>query len=152
MTDNTFASASSGIDAEISHIDKLNAAWQKAARAKVAYQSADKDIEMQLLERERFEDIMTLTNEGDIAGAEQANKLYDVYAAMIQAKKEMAQYDAETAALEKTLEDTENKRWLILDKIAAAEKDVRAKEAEKANVEEIATSEAEYRRLKLRAD
>jgi hypothetical protein len=107
---------------------------------------------MQLLERERFEDIMTLTNEGDIAGAEQANKLYDVYAAMLQAKKEMAQYDAETAAIEKKLEDTENKRWMILDKIAAAEKDVRAKEAEKEKVEEIATSEAEYRRLKLRAD
>ncbi len=152
VTDNTFANASSGIDAQISHIDKLNAAWQKAARAKVAYQTADKDIEMQLLERERFEDIMTLTNEGDIAGAEQANKLYDVYAAMLQAKKEMAQYDAETAAIEKKLEDTENKRWMILDKIAAAEKDVRAKEAEKEKVEEIATSEAEYRRLKLRAD
>lgn len=152
VTDNTFANASSGIDSEISHIDKLNAAWQKAARAKVAYQTADKDIEMQLLERERFEDIMTLTNAGDIAGAEQANKLYDVYAAMLQAKKEMAQYDAETATIEKKLEDTENKRWLILDKIAAAEKDVRAKEAEKDKVEEIATSEAEYRRLKLRAD
>lgn len=151
-TDNVFAKASSGIDAEISHIDKLNAAWQKAALAKIAYSNADRDIEMQLLERERFEDIMALTNEGDLAGAEQANKLYDVYQAMLEAKKQMAQYDAETAAVEKKLEDSENKRWLIIDKIAAAQKEVQATAAEKERVEEIATSEAEYRRLKLRAD
>ena len=44
VTDNTFANASSGIDAEISHIDKLNAAWQKAARAKVAYQQQTKTL------------------------------------------------------------------------------------------------------------
>ena len=151
-TDNVFAKASSGIDAEISHIDKLNAAWQKAALAKIAYSNADRDIEMQLLERERFEDIMALTNEGDLAGAEQANKLYDVYQAMLEAKKQMAQYDAETAAVEKKLEDSENKRWLIIDKIAAAQKEVQATAAEKERVEEIATSEAEYKRLKLRAD
>ena len=64
----------------------------------------------------------------------------------------MAQFDAETANIEKELADTEDKRWLILEKIGAAMKDVQEKEKEQQRVEEIATSEKEYRALKLRAD
>ena len=103
----------------MARLDKLNAAWQKATLAKVSYANADKDIEMQLLERQRFEDVLTLQSQGDTEGAEQASRLYDVWKAQLQAKKELAQYDAETAAIEKKLEDTENRRWFLLDKIAA---------------------------------
>lgn len=152
VSDSLVNNATQSIDQQISHIDKMSAAWKKATTAKMAYANADKDMELQLLERHRFEDIMQLEDAGDLAGAEQANKLYDVYKAMIEAKKQMAQFDAETANIEKELADTEDKRWLILEKIAAATKDVQEKEREQQRVEEIATSEKEYRALKLRAD
>lgn len=85
-------------------------------------------------------------------GAEQANKLYDVYKAIMEAQKEMAKYDQETALIEEGLEKTAEKRWQIIDKIAAAQKDVREKEKEKQRVEDTATSAEEYRRLMTRAN
>ena len=85
-------------------------------------------------------------------GAEQANKLYDVYKAIMEAQKEMAKYDQETALIEENLEKTAEKRWQIIEKIATAQKDVREKEKEKENVENSATSQEEYRRLITRAN
>jgi len=40
--------------------------------------TAGQDVETQMLERQRFEDVMRLQAEGDYEGAEQANKIYDV--------------------------------------------------------------------------
>ena len=72
----------------------------KAARAKLAYQNADMDIATQQLERQRFEDVMQLQNEGDMEGAEQVSKIYDVYKAIMQAQAEMQKYDQETELIE----------------------------------------------------
>lgn len=152
VSDNAYNNAIQGIDQEAQHIDKLNAAWQKAARAKLSYQNADMDIETQQLERHRFEDVMRLQNEGDLEGAEQANKLYDVYKAIMQAQNEIAKYDQETALIEQGLLQTAEKRDKILDKIVAAEKDVREKDKEKERIENTATSADEYNRLMLRAN
>lgn len=60
VSDNAYSNTIQGIDQEAQHIDKLNAAWMKAARAKLSYQNADMDLATQQLERHRFEDIMRL--------------------------------------------------------------------------------------------
>lgn len=152
VSDNLYSNTIAKIDEEAQHVDKLNQAWLKSAKAKLAYKNADLDMEEQMLERNRFEDVTRAELEGDSVGAEQINRVYDVYKSMLTAKKEIQQYDQETALLEDKIEKTADKRWKILEKIAAAEKDLRAKEKEKENVENIATSEEEYRRLSTRAN
>jgi hypothetical protein len=45
------------------------------------YYNVNADMDIQKLERERFEDIVALQAEGDFEGADQANALYDFYKA-----------------------------------------------------------------------
>ena len=59
-----FANQQQAIKDEISTIQKLGEQWNKAAKAKLEYSLTGQDSQIQKLERERFEDIMTLESTG----------------------------------------------------------------------------------------
>ena len=80
-------------------IQKINAQAQSYARlAKVAsdFYNAGEDKDIQILERERFNDVTQLQLAGEYDAADQANKVYDIYRQQLEAKKQLAAYDRET--------------------------------------------------------
>lgn len=111
-------------------------AWRVAARAKMEYLTAGMDAEYQRLERERFEDILTMQANGyDGAAIQQIEAVYDVLKAELDIKREMAKLDAEEEKARVHEQELEDKRWALMDKrwsaqqrLAAAEKEM--KEAE----------------------
>lgn len=104
--------------------------WRTAARAKMEYLTAGMDAEYQRLERERFEDVLTLQASGaDSAAIQQIEAVYDVLKAELDIKKQMAKVDAEEEKALMHEKELEEKRWALMDKRGAAEK--RLSEAEK---------------------
>lgn len=85
--DDAAQAAKQSIDDQVSKIDKMRQAWMKAYKAKSEYLNADQDIEIQQLERKRFDDIYALSEEGDFAGIEQLNLHYDMWRKELEAKK-----------------------------------------------------------------
>ena len=82
---------------------KLEAeAYRTAAKAKMGLLTAGMGAEEQRLERERFEDVLTLHANGyDSAAVEQVEAVYDVLKAELAVKKELAKIDAaEDAAID----------------------------------------------------
>lgn len=128
--DDAYSNGISKIDREAQQVDKLAAAWIKTTRAKNAYNNLGMDAAEQALERNRFEDVLRYQLEGDTAGAEQINAVYDIQKSMLAAKKEMVKYDQETEILYKKQEAREEARFKLLEKIAAEEKNVEKKKQE----------------------
>lgn len=60
------------------------------------FSNAMEDKDIQLLERERFEDIMTLQNIGEYDAAEQINKVYDFLKKELETKKQILAFDDES--------------------------------------------------------
>jgi len=85
-------------DALIAKINAEAKAYEAAHRAKLGFLMAGEDVELQRLERERFEDVTRLRAAGDNDAAEQANALYDYYRAELEAKREIMKLDAADAA------------------------------------------------------
>ena len=85
--DDAAQAAKQSIDDQVSTIDKMRHAWMKAYKAKSEYLNADQDVEIQQLERKRFDDIYALSEEGDFAGIEQLNLHYDMWRKELEAKK-----------------------------------------------------------------
>lgn len=104
------------IDSEIGNIDKLRQAWTKVHKAKNDYYNSNEDLEIQKLERDRFEDIVALEAEGDYEGAEQANAIYDFLRAQLEAKKQIATFDRESAVLNGQIEDATSKEARLVEK------------------------------------
>lgn len=98
------------LDKEIGNIEKLRQAWNRLNKAKTDYYNSNQDIEIQILERERFEDILKLQEIGDFEGADQMNALYDFYRKQLEAKKAIATFDNESLSLEKRINDEQEKR------------------------------------------
>ena len=104
------------LDKEISNVEKLRQAWNRVNKAKTDYQNSNLDLEIQLLERERFENVSRLQADGDVEGANQINALYDFYRKQIEAKKEIAVFDNETLSLERRINDEAEKRVKLNEK------------------------------------
>lgn len=147
--------SSAALQKEIKEIDSASAAWQKAARNKIAYMTAGQDLETQMLERQRFEDVMRLQNEGDYEGAEQANKMYDIFEAQLKAKQELLRFDEETAAIQKQINDNDEKRTQLLYASLAAADALKAKIRERDEYEkktdEIVMTNAQYKQYQRKA-
>ena len=119
----------SGHDMQIAKIDnaiqKINAqaqAYTRLSKARSDFDNAGEDIEVQKLERERFEDILALQANGEYDRAEQVNKVYDIYRQELDAKKQIANYDEETARFEqnRVAKEQEAFKWLEkIDKLSA---------------------------------
>lgn len=90
---------------------KLEAeAYRTAAKAKMGLLTAGMGAEEQRLERERFEDVLTLQANGyDSAAVEQVEAVYDVLKAELAVKKEMAKIDAAEDAAAAKRTETRNK-------------------------------------------
>ena len=90
---------------------KLEAeAYRTAAKAKMGLLTAGMGAEEQRLERERFEDILTLQANGyDGAAVEQVEAIYDVLKAELAVKKELAKIDAEEDAAAARRTETRSK-------------------------------------------
>lgn len=117
--------------------------------------TAGQDVETQMLERQRFEDVMRLQAEGDYDGAEQANKIYDVLKAQIEAKHELARFDAETLTIRKQITDNDEKQYKLYESFSAAQDARMKKEKEYAKFEkdtdEIVMDDKTYRWYQRRA-
>lgn len=82
-------------------------------------------MEIQKLERERFEDILALQANGEYDRAEQVSKIYDIYRQELDAKKQIANYDEETLRFEteRAAKEQEAYRWLDkIDKLTEKQK------------------------------
>lgn len=98
-------------------IKRLNdeaAAYTRLSKAKTDFANAGEDIEIQRLERERFEDMIALQANGEYDRAEQVSKIYDIYRQEIEAKKQIASYDEETLRLEQqqAAKEEEISKWM----------------------------------------
>lgn len=83
--------------------------------------TAGQDVETQMLERHRFEDMIQFQAAGDTEGADQVSKIYDILQAQLQAKHELARFDKETLAIEEKIKDNKEKEWKIYEAYLAAE-------------------------------
>ena len=141
--------SSAAIQKEVKDIQAANEAWQKAARSRIAYMTAGQDVETQMLERQRFEDVMRLQASGDYEGAEQANKIYDLLAAQLQAKQQLMRFDEESAVLEKQVGDNEEKKLQLMKQAIAAQDAYNAKVRERDKFEKdtdnIVMSDSQYK-------
>lgn len=92
--DRAYARQIERLDEETKHTEALRQATLQAAKAKSELAMADQDIEMQQLNRQRWEDLTTLRDEGDEEGARQAEMIYDILMKQLEAKKALARFDA----------------------------------------------------------
>lgn len=95
-----YQSEQDAIDKSIAKINAQAQSYNRLARAATEFFNAGEDKDIQLLERERFEDVMRLQSVGDYDAAEQANKLYDFLRQELETKKQILAYDDETAIKE----------------------------------------------------
>lgn len=109
------------ITREIQSIDAASNAWQKAARSKIAYMTAGQDVETQMLERHRFEDMIQFQAAGDTEGADQVSKIYDILQAQLDAKHQLKRFDEETLAIEEKIKDNKEKEWKVYEAFLAAQ-------------------------------
>ena len=83
-------------------------------------------MDLQRLERERFEDMIALQANGEYDRAEQVSKVYDIYRQELEAKKQIANYDEETLRLEsqRAAKEEEAYKWLEkIDKLTEQKKE-----------------------------
>lgn len=113
-----------GHDMQIARIDnaiqKINAqaqAYTRLSKARSDFDNAGEDMEIQKLERERFEDIIALQANGEYDRAEQVSKVYDIYRQELEAKKQLANYDEDTLRFEQQREAKEQEAFKWLEKI-----------------------------------
>lgn len=125
-------------DEAVAKIDKLAAAYIRMQNARQAVANAEMDAEELKLQRDKFEDMTALGNEGHPEQAAQIGKYYDVLIEEQRAKKDIAKTDAE---IEKTATEIEAKEQSIA-KIKAKERmaEERYKEAAK-KVEQLDNGE-----------
>lgn len=105
------------IDNAIAKINQQALAYTRLSKAASEFANAGADQEMQQLERERFEDILALQASGEYEAAEQASKMYDVLKQELQAKKEIANFDEESARLEAQRAAKEEEAFKFLEKV-----------------------------------
>lgn len=146
--------SAAALQKEIKDIEAASNAWQQAARSKIAYMTAGQDIETQMLERQRFEDVMRLQAAGDYEGAEQANKMYDVLNAELQAKQQIMKFDEETALIEKQVLDNDEKKVQLMKQAVAAQEAYNRKIAEREkfdkDTDKIVMTDAQYKQYQRR--
>lgn len=138
------AEAIARIDEQTKHYDALRQATEKAARAKSELANADKDIEIQRLARQRWEDLTTLRDEGDEEGARQAELVYDIMMKQLEAKKALAKFDAEHMADQSKIEAADEKLNALYEKRAAIDSRLYDLERNKKKIDDTATSQKDW--------
>ena len=81
------------MDAAIRKIQEQTRAYTSLSQAKSRFDNSGEDMEIQKLERERFEDMIALQANGEYDRAEQVSKVYDIYRQELEAKKQIANFD-----------------------------------------------------------
>lgn len=128
---------------EIRNLDKVKQSYLNAARAKNEFYSLGMDAEIQDLERKRFEDIATLTMEGNSEGIAQANAAYDLDRKRLEAKKAIAEFDRQTKMMKD--EDSTQQQLDIIAQKRNAKLDELSKTRDQLKwLDNNATSAAEY--------
>lgn len=112
----------SKIDTEILKINAQTLAYTRLSKAQSEFANAGEDQDIQRLERERFEDMLALQASGDYEAAEQASKVYDILKQELVAKKEIANYDAETARQQEVAAARQQEAFKFLEKVDRLEK------------------------------
>lgn len=105
------------MDAAIRKIQEQTKAYTSLSQAKSRFDNSGEDMEIQKLERERFEDMIALQANGEYDRAEQVSKVYDIYRQELEAKKQIANYDADTLRFEKEKAAREKEAFKWLEKI-----------------------------------
>lgn len=105
------------MDAAIAKINAQAQAYTRLSKTRSDFDNAGEDMEIQKLERERFEDMLALQANGEYDRAEQVSKIYDIYRQELEAKKQIANYDEETLRFENERAAKEQEAYKWLDKI-----------------------------------
>ena len=119
----------------------------QAAKAKNELALADKDIEIQRLNRERWEDITTLRDEGDEEGARQAELVYDILLKQLEAKKALARFDAEHMADSEKIEAAEARIDALYEKRARIDARLYDLQRNKKTIDDTAKSQKEWQSM-----
>lgn len=127
--------AKDSITREIQAIDAESNAWQRATRSKIAYMTAGQDAETQMLERHRFEDMIQFQAAGDLEGADQVGKIYDILKAQLEAKQQIRRFDEETLAVEDKIRANKEKESKLYDAFIHAQENWERKKREYAKFE-----------------
>lgn len=105
------------MDIAIRKIQEQTKAYTSLSQAKSRFDNSGEDMEIQRLERERFEDMIALQANGEYDRAEQVNKIYDIYRQELDAKKQLANYDEETLRFEEQRAAKEKEAFKWLEKV-----------------------------------
>lgn len=133
--DELAARGKESISREIQAIDAESNAWQRATRSKIAYLTAGQDVETQMLARHRFEDVIQYQAAGDMEGADQVSKIYDILQAQLDAKQQIKKFDEETLAVEDKIRANREKESKLYDAYLAAQENWERKKTEYKNFE-----------------
>ena len=66
-----------------------------------------------MLERHRFEDMIQFQAAGDMEGADQVSKIYDILQAQLDARHELARFDKETLAVQERIKANREQDYLL---------------------------------------
>ena len=137
------------IDNAIAKINQQALAYTRLSKAASDFANAGEDQDIQRLERERFEDMLTLQSQGEYEAAEQASKVYDILRQELEAKKELANYDEESLRLETQRAAKEQEAFKFLDKVDKLKSQKQALQArlDELDDDEKITSKEAYDRL-----
>ena len=111
-----YATEQAAIDRTIAKINNQSQAYTRLAKASAEFFNAGEDKDIQMLERERFEDVLRLQSMGEYDAAEQANKLYDIFRQELEAKKQILAFDDETDIREAEILKKQEKIIPLLEK------------------------------------
>lgn len=137
------------IDNAIAKINQQALAYTRLSKAASEFANAGADQDIQQLERERFEDMIRLQSQGEYEAAEQASKVYDILKQELQAKKELASYDEESARFEAQRAAKEQEAFEFLKKVDNLQAQRKALEGrlDELDDDESITSKAAYDKL-----
>ena len=110
------------IDTTIEKINTLTQSYTRLGKAQSDFDNAGADQDIQQLERERFEDMLALQASGEYDAAEQVNKVYHILRQELEAKKEIAKYDEESARLQAERVAKEQEAFKLVDKVNSWQK------------------------------
>ena len=144
--------AIAALDLETRKLAGLRNAALAAAKAKSEMANADKDIEVQMLQRRRWEDVTTLRDEGDEEGARQAELAYDIMTKQLEAKKAMAKFDQDAAAEMTKIEAADEKINRLREKRAEYQREEARLAARAKEIDETAASSKEWQELTAKND
>jgi len=95
----------------------------RLSKAASEFANAGADADIQILERQRFEDMLQLQSAGEYDAADQADKIYNIMRKELEAKKSIAALDDDAARRDQEHLVNQQRAEKLLEKVASLEKE-----------------------------